>query len=142
MGNQNIIVHSGIITDIKNSLIKIKIEVNSACGACSAKKACMASEKSEKILEIHENNQDFTVGENVLVSINSSQGKLAAFYAYLLPFLILLFSIIISQSIFKNEAIAGGISIGLIIVYYTILSLLKDKFNNKFRIKVFKTKDK
>lgn len=126
------ITHQGIIESISIDTIKVKINNVSACSACHAKGACSASDMQEKIIDAIPNGQNYKTGDIVTLIAKESMGFKALFLGYLLPFLLVLFTLIIGTSINLKEAIAGIISLSVLIPYYGILFLLKDKIKKSF----------
>jgi len=70
------------------------------------------------------------------VLFKESKGFVALFYGYLLPFLLVLGSLIISNTITKNELINGLISLGILIPYYTTLYFFRHLLKKVFKFEV------
>jgi len=68
--------------------------------------------------------------------MGKSMGKRAVFLGYILPFIVLLATLIISLNLFDDEGIAGLIAFGILIPYYFILYLFKDKLRNSFEFRL------
>ena len=126
------IEHKGIVEEVKGNVAKVTILAESACSTCHAKGVCGASETQDKTVEVNIHNTIFTTGEHVNVILKKSEGYKALFYGYVFPLIILLITLILTQSIFERELIAGLFSIGILIPYYFILYLLKDKLKQSF----------
>lgn len=131
------IEHKGIVVGIVENIVKVNILAQSACSACHAKGACNVSDVEEKQIEIL-SNQNFTIGENVNVIMQKALGFKALIYGYLIPFIFVLLALIVSSAITENEAISGIISLLVLIPYYLVLFLLRNRFKKEFSFKISK----
>ena len=84
------VTHNGIVKEIKEQGIKVNIVVVAGCVSCELQSACNMSEKSDKEIDIKCNPKQFKVGQEVVVSMRSSQGFNAAFLGYILPFIVMI----------------------------------------------------
>lgn len=130
--------HKGIITKIENRTATINIEVESACASCHAKGMCTSLDKGTKqvFAQIEEN--EYEEGEIVNVQIKEATGIKAVLLAYFLPFVILTTTLILILHFTKSEALAGIVSIVILIPYYFILYLFRKRINKKFVIYIKK----
>jgi positive regulator of sigma E activity len=132
------IEHTGIITAIKDGVIEVSIIQKSACSDCHAKGGCTASDTDEKIVEAISDGQQYTVGETVNLTGQTSMGFLAVLLAFVIPFVLILSSLFLTRSFMENEALSGTISLAVLIPYYIILSLFNKKLKNRFQFSVTK----
>ena len=130
---------TGIVTQVNDSELKIKITSCSACSSCAAKNFCAGSESKEKeIIVKTENAENFDIGEEVMVSIDTSQAIKAIILAYVIPLLLMVLTII-GSIMYKQDEIIGGIcGIIILIPYYFGLFLAKGKMKSKFEFKISK----
>ena len=126
--------HKGIITKIENRTATINIEVESACASCHAKGMCTSLDKGTKQIFAQIDNDEFEVGETVNVTIKESTGIKAVILAYFFPFIILTTTLVIVLHFSQSEALAGILSIAILLPYYFVLYLLRKKINKKFVI--------
>ncbi|MBI9038681.1 MAG: SoxR reducing system RseC family protein [Bacteroidales bacterium] len=125
--------HSGIISEIKKEKILVSIISHSACSSCKVKGMCNVSEMKEKIVEVnHQPGINYKIGEEVNVLMKKSLGSQAVFLAYVLPFLIMFIVLIILINLTGNEGFSGLISIAILVPYFYIIYLLRDRFKKKF----------
>jgi sigma-E factor negative regulatory protein RseC len=89
-------------------------------------------------LEVPSAGKLYKSGEKVLVVLQQSHGFRAVFLGYILPFLILLISLVILLKLTNNEALAGLLSISSLIPYYLILWLLRGQINESFKFRLLK----
>ncbi|MBO5763977.1 MAG: SoxR reducing system RseC family protein [Bacteroidales bacterium] len=125
--------HEGVITSITEDNIKVEIINKSLCASCHAKSFCSASDQKEKVIDVpYYNNNEFEVGEIVIVSMKKSMGFKAVWISYVIPLAILMIFLLTLQQINPNDLFVGGISILAVVMYYIIIYLLRDKISNKF----------
>ena len=137
LSNKNTFVHSGIISKIKDDSVMVTLEQNIHCDSCRAKAACGISESNTKEIEIINSSDSFKINENVNVVLKKVIGLKAVFWAYVFPFLLMFFSLIIASS-FLKEWQAGLISLFVLIPYYLTLYLLKNTFKKALEISILK----
>jgi len=98
---------------------------------------CNMAEMQEKIVEVgKEYLDDFKVGDNVTLIMERKMGKKAVFLAYVLPFLIVMLSLIVFTSVLDNEGLAGLLSLAFLIPYYTIMYYQREKLRRVFHFRV------
>ncbi|HBG60252.1 MAG: hypothetical protein A2Y03_05425 [Omnitrophica WOR_2 bacterium GWF2_38_59] len=130
--------HSGIITKIDNDLITVNIVNASACSSCHAKSQCSLSEKQNKLINVKyiTDYSSFKVGDSVSVLIELSIGFKAIFIGYLLPFFILLITLIASFMFTQNEVTSGLISISMLIPYYFGVYFFRNRLIKNFEFSI------
>ena len=131
--SEEIVSHEGIVTQITDDELEIKILAQSACAACHAKSACGMGEQAEKILTVpRPKDQDFALNQKVNVKMAIGQGNRAAVLAYLIPIVLLLAVLFVCLGLSMNEGLAALVSIVALIPYYIVLYLRRDKLKQKF----------
>lgn len=135
--SEETISHEGVVTKIDDDILEIKIVSQSACAACHAKSACGMGEQAEKILTVpRPEGQEFQLLQKVKVVMAINQGNKAAVLAYLIPIILLLAALFVCLGIGLNEGLAALISIAVLIPYYTILYIQRDKLKKKFEYRI------
>ncbi len=127
------IEHTGIVQDITDTVIYVKILSQSACAACHAKTICGMSEMKEKLIEVERVNQNIQIGDEVTVLLKESLGFKALFLGYLAPFIILFVILIALISYTANELLSGLCALSSLVPYYIILFLFKSKIRKEFK---------
>jgi sigma-E factor negative regulatory protein RseC len=131
--HQNI-EHPGIISKIENGRIWVTIQPQSACGGCSSKSYCSMSEVAEKVVEVNAKmGKSYLAGEPVTISLQKSLGYRALFLGYLLPFLLVMVTLISLLSITENEAVSAIAAVLIPIPYYAVLYIRRDSIKTPFR---------
>ena len=122
----NTIKHLGIVENIQGSHLSVRIVQTSACAACSAKGQCSSADSKDKIIDIIDTAaSSYQVGEKVMVVGETSMGMMAVVLAFVLPFVLLIFSLILLMAWIENELYAALLSLAVLIPYYFVLWLNK-----------------
>ncbi len=129
------IEHPGIIDKIESNRIWVSIQPQSACGNCHSKSYCGMAEVAEKIVEVQNFNAErkYEQGQQVTISLKKSLGYRALFLGYLLPFLLVLITLILSLQFTQNESLSALLSLMIVIPYYSILYAKRELIKSSFR---------
>ncbi len=133
------IVHSGVITGMDGNKIRIHIEQQSACSTCHSRSVCMASDMKGKEVFVENDGGNYQIGETVELLGRTSTGLLAVLLAFVIPFLLILLTLIVLQRVVTSEAVSALISLSLLMPYYLILSLFNKKLDKKLQFYIQKT---
>ena len=130
----NTIKHLGIVESINGSYLKVRIVQTSACSSCSIKGHCSAAESKEKLIDVYnKEGLDCQIGSQVMISGAASLGMKAVMWAFIFPFVVLLFSLFVSMWMTKgDEAVSSLVALCMLIPYYLILFLCREKFRRTF----------
>lgn len=135
-----LIEHQGIIKKIKGNELTVSILSKAACLSCSLKSACSISEIEEKTIDIiTAEASKYTLYENVYVYYKQSLGFRALFLGYLLPFLIVMTTLITIIIITDKEGLAGILSLASLAPYYIILYFTKRNLKKTFSFSIRKS---
>jgi positive regulator of sigma E activity len=128
--------HIGLVTDNQQGRLKISL-TGSGCSACH-KSLCMLGDSKAKEIEIRVSKHELKIGDEVLVKINPSSGYKAVAFLYLLPFLLMLGSLIFFLDIGYSEGISGLTSLAMLIPYFGILYGFRNRLGSECKIQVVK----
>lgn len=134
MSSTSCVEQKGIIEEITNGVAKVSITSFSACSSCESKSACQMSESASKYIDVHIGASSFQQGETVVVLMKKSLGFRAILLAYVIPFILILISLITLTSIGMKEGFVGILSLSILVPYYFILFIMKNKLNKTFKI--------
>lgn len=129
------ITHEGIIDHIEKDMVSVRILSKSACAACHSKGMCSISEMTEKLIEIHNSGSHFTAGQEVNVILDQTMGNKAVVLGYLLPFVIMIITLVVASS-FMSELWAGLSAIAILLPYYLLLYSFKNKLSKTFSFRI------
>ena len=128
---QDYIQHLGKIDRIEKHKVYVRIEQKTACNDCHVKSSCLVSNKKEKIIEVDDNTGRYFLQEDVIVSMRSSMGLFAVALAFAIPLLLVLFSLVASITLGGNDVFGGLIGFFVLVPYYWILHLFRNKIKKK-----------
>ncbi len=133
----NIIKHQGIVENINGSHLQVRIIQTSACASCSIKGHCSSADTKEKLIDVTSDDTfSYRTGDRVWVIGELSMGAMAVLFAFILPFLVLIFSLFIFMAIWNDELGSALCSLALLIPYYYIMWLNKSRLGKKFSFSI------
>ena len=133
----NTIKHQGIVENINGSHLQVRIIQTSACASCSIKGHCSSADTKEKLIDVTDDNvSSYQPGDRVWVIGELSMGVMAVLLAFILPFLVLIYSLFIFMAIWNDELGSALCSLALLIPYYYILWLNKSRLGKKFSFSI------
>ncbi len=138
MSNNKSIEHKGRIESIDGNKINVSFIAMAGCASCQLKGVCSTSDLQEKSVEVYDYSNKFNVGETVNVVLKQTLGFRALFLGYVLPFLIVLLTLILLTVSTNNEAISGLGALIILVPYYLTLYLSRNKIKKDFAFKIFK----
>ncbi len=138
MAKTNNIEHFGTILKIDNERITVGIVNASACAGCHAKGACTMADMKEKTVDVVDYSNQFSVGEKVNLKYQESLGWFALTIAYVIPFIIVIITLVVALTITSDELISGLIALAILIPYYVVLSFYKKKLKKTFSFSIEK----
>jgi sigma-E factor negative regulatory protein RseC len=126
------IVHEGYIEQVGENFVMVRIMSTSACSTCHAKGACSTADSQDKLIKINCEGNQYKQGQLVTITGNNEQGYKAVLYAYVIPSVLVLTTLIALFSITKSEAIAGVGSLAVLLPYFGIIILLRKQLEKTF----------
>lgn len=126
------IEHDGVIVKSTNNRATVKILNKSACASCELTGKCNLSDIKEKVIDVYTNGITYNEGDKVIITGTESMGFKALFLGYVLPFLLVLGTLITLTQTGYSEITSGLISIAILIPYYIALKLLNHKIQKQF----------
>jgi len=131
--------HKGFVKTVNSDKMIVTIVNQSACSTCHAKGACTVSDFQDKEIEINEFSGNYQPGQEVTVVFKESKGFGALLWGYVLPFIVVLITLIVVLEITDDELKAGLISLAMLIPYYTTLYFLRHHLKKIFKFEVEET---
>lgn len=129
----------GIIESVNNNRITVRIDRGSACGHCSAQGLCNLAESTERIIEVNNSTQLFSIGEWVQVTMSRSMGNKAILLGYFIPFVLFISTLMILSAYGLPEWITGLFSLLILIPYFIILYIFRERLRRTFSFSIHKT---
>jgi sigma-E factor negative regulatory protein RseC len=135
--HKDVFTHDGHVSRINRDSIIVALEPNLECESCHARGACGVKGSNTKEIEVFHTNSPLDVNDPVKVYLKKTTGLKAVFWAYLFPFVLMFFTLILASA-FLKEWMAGLLSLFVLLPYYFTLYFFKDKLKTSFRISVMK----
>ncbi len=126
------------VTAISGKKITVSISMEAACENCALAGACISENcGSRKIEVIHPNPESFKIGESVYIEMAEKEAFKAVFLSYIMPLILVIFTLAVSMVITNDEIKSGIFSIIILIPYYLLLllSTKKGKASVQFKLR-------
>ncbi len=130
------ITHKAFVKEVTDTSLIATIVNKSACSTCHAKGACTVADFQEKEIEISTFSKNYKPGDEIMVIFQESQGFAALFYGYVLPFILVLVTLIIATAFSNNELVSGLLSLAILIPYYITLYFFRHLLKKVFKFEV------
>jgi len=124
--------HNGTIEHIEGDTIFVRITQQSACAGCHARSMCSASESKVKVIEVTDKSGKFKENEEVIICGQSSLGLQAVLFAFILPLIVVIAMVFIGIQLGWGESVSALSGLSLLVPYYFILYLMRDRLKRKF----------
>lgn len=139
MPNNSSVEHQGVVEKVDGSQVRVGFVSHSACSGCHARGACSLSDLDSKYVDVNSKGNDYYVGEKVDILLKQRQGFKALWLGYVLPFIIMVLTLIIVMEVTDREGLAGLAGISALVPYYLGLYIFRDKVKEKFEFIIRKT---
>jgi sigma-E factor negative regulatory protein RseC len=102
---------------------------------------CYFGEGTERIIEISDFPTDTKIGDSVEILISRSMGNKAIVLGYLIPFLLLIGTLIVLTQFGVRDWISGLLSMAALLPYFLILYMLRDSLRKTFMLSARKNEN-
>ena len=142
------LIHGGIIERIDGKHISVRIVQKAACASCSISKQCTASESKVKVIDVWTSAaSQYTVGQEVNVSLTTGMARGAVLLSFVYPSLIILAVIVAVLWLTSSggpwplaapysEMTAALVGIVSLIPYFTIIFCMRQKLTQRFMFSI------
>lgn len=128
----NKIKHAGVVDGVEGECVRVRILQSSACSACKVAAHCNASETKEKIIDVMDADAShYQKGDQVMVVADTAVGFRASLYGYLLPLVLMVVTLVAVLAASHSEGLAAVLALGILIPYYVLLFLMRNKLRNR-----------
>lgn len=135
--NTDTVKHEGLVSRVDDTVVEVRIVSTSACAACHIKSACGMGESKEKTIVVpRPAGKDFVPMQRVTVTMSVSQGNKAAMIAYLIPFVVLVATLLVLLALGVGEVLAALASIAALLVCYLLIYAFRGKIEDEFRYEI------
>ncbi|MCP5103056.1 MAG: SoxR reducing system RseC family protein [bacterium] len=137
MTNNHLVYHEGQVVEAAGKNAKVKIISQAACTHCHAKSMCSVSEVEEKIIDAV-TPDPLQIGDTVTLIMEEKLGRLAIFYGYFLPFVVMVVVLFAAYGAGFEESQAALLGIGGLVPYYLGLYVFRRKIAKNFVVRAEK----
>jgi sigma-E factor negative regulatory protein RseC len=134
INGENYLQHAGIVTESQNGKVTISL-TGFGCSACH-KSLCMLGDSKAKEVELQRKETSLQVGDAVIVKINPGSGYKAVLLLYLLPFCLMVLTLLSASGLGYHEGIAGLASLLILVPYFSLIFLMKKWLSSQCTIDV------
>lgn len=127
--------HKAIVREVDGESVTVVISSQSACSGCHAEGSCNLSGREEKLINVNGKYEVFP-GQDVTVFMKKATGYAALFLGYVIPLILVVAVLIITNILNFSELSSALLSIGILIPYYSLIYLFKNKINNRFTFSI------
>lgn len=139
----NKIKHAGVVDGVEGECVRVRILQSSACSACKVAAHCNASETKEKIIDVMDADAShYQKGDQVMVVADTAVGFRASLYGYLLPLILMVVTLVGVLAATHSEGLAAVSALGILIPYYVLLFLMRNKLRNRLSFTLERLKGK
>lgn len=123
--------HSGIITEWTEHGVAVQIIQQSACSSCHVRRLCQTSESKKMIITVPGHYPSLSVGAPVELEGNLHESRHAIVLAYAIPLALMVVVLLVAIDE-VGEGWASLLSLSVLLIYYFILYLLRDRIGRRF----------
>ncbi len=117
----------GVVTKIKNDKATVKVDKKDECSKCGM---CLFPKGASSVEFEAINNVSAKQGDTVIIETKKEGKLLGAALAFLVPLLLIGVALLLNYLVIHNELITLGIAVGLVAVWYVILTFIDKKIKN------------
>lgn len=135
------ILHPGVVERVEKNRVYVRFTQYSACAGCHAKSACTAVDQKDKTLEIEDFTGEYKPGEAVVIIGQNSLGMEAMALAFVVPVILVVAAVVVGISLGGEETVSGACGLLILVPYYILLYVLRNKLKRHFVFRLKKLKD-
>ena len=128
------IQHEGIVLSAEADKVRVRLVQSSACAECKAHAMCTSAEGREHEV-VALTSEPMQAGDRVEVTETRSMGWTAVAVAYILPVVVLIGILAALSLNHVREEIAGTAALCAAGVYFIVLSLFRNRLENRFHFR-------
>jgi len=132
MNTYDCIEQDGIIEEITDNKIRVRMKSFSACENCQTNSICNLVDSQNNSLEVIDKSENYSIGDKVNIRITRSLGYKALFLGYILPFILVVLFLVLFSSFGIKEILSGLISLSVLVFYYLILYYFRESIRKTF----------
>ena len=102
------IEHKGVVQNVRERGVTVRVMQSSACSSCAAARMCRSGESRERLIDVATKHaSECRVGEPVVLVATAQQSRMAVMLAYVLPLFLLLAALFVVRGLAGNDGLAA-----------------------------------
>lgn len=131
------IEHKGVVQNVRESGVTVRVMQSSACSSCAAARLCRSGESRERLIDVATKRaSEFRAGDPVILVAAARQSRMAVMLAYVLPLFLLLVVLFVVHGLAANEGLAALAALLFVALYYGVLYCFRGQLSQNFRFDV------
>lgn len=127
------ITHSGRVVSLAPGKVTVEIIRTEACAGCHAASMCALSSQSVRTVAVEvRDEEDWSVGEQVKLSLVRRMGMKAVRICYIYPLLVLIVAMGVLYALTGSDVASGLGAIAAVGIYYMVVYFLRDRFRKEY----------
>lgn len=127
------IKHSGKIVALLPGTVTVEIIRTEACASCHAASMCSMSSQTVRTINVSVGDEsDWSIGEDVNVSLVARMGMKAVRICYIYPLFVLLAAMGLLKWLTGSDLLCGLGAIAAVAVYYLAVYSVRDRFRKEY----------
>lgn len=129
------IEHTGIVEsiDLRNGIIKVRIDDSDECGDCPAARLCEAGGQASNLVSISSTHpSSYRKGDIVTLQGTEQMHKKAIMYATVLPCIAIIAVMIAVYLLTFNQLAAALSGVAVMVVFFCLLYAFRNKISHEF----------
>ncbi len=135
---QNNIQHSGIVDSVSGGHVVVRVTRLPACSSCRGSQRCHSADGGDRLIELPAlDDDDYHVGDPVLVCADASVGRFAVLLGFCLPLMLLVSMTVLVHVMTHDDTVAALCGLAVLLPYYLVLRIFRLKIQRKviFRLR-------
>ena len=138
---ENQIRHDGIVESVDNGQVRVRIVQTSACAGCRVATHCHVADTKEKLIDVATDGRQWQVGQNVVVTTQSSMAAKALFIGFGAPLMLMLVTLAVLKALGCSEGTTALLVLGSLIPYYILVWIMRGRIEKKISFHLEKTNE-
>lgn len=123
-------IERGIVTSLDGDYAYVKVNKKDECSKCGM---CLFPKNADSIKFRSENKIGAKIGDTVVIETKEKAKTLGILLVFGVPLLLVIASLILGYIFIKNETVSLIVAVGVVIIWFFILSLIDRKLKNSLK---------
>lgn len=128
-----LVTRQGVVVGTHDRTVDVQIVQMSACASCQLRGVCSASDARAKTV-LAQSEGNLRLGDTVELSMEEKYGLLAVLFAFLVPLILMVAALFLSQHMGASEATAALLSLAVPALYFVLIYRFRNVFRNTIHL--------